>query len=473
MQFDSLTFALFFPLVLLAYNVVGTWGARKNLLLVASYLFYAAWNPLFLPLLIGSSTLDWWLARRMDRAATQASRKHWLLAILILNFGVLGYFKYSFFLLGNAAEVLQLVGIAWTPPAFDIILPLGISFYTFHSLSYCIDIYRRKFAPTDNWRDYALYVAFFPQLVAGPIVRWTQMRDQLETPRGTNADQLGLGLALMVLGLFLKISLADAIFAPAANAFFDSAAGATPAAAWAGIAAFTGQIYCDFAGYSTCAIGAAIALGFRLPINFDSPYAALGFSDFWRRWHISLSSWLRDYLYVSLGGNRHGMLLTWRNLMLTMLIGGLWHGAAWTFVIWGGLHGLYLILERSLAPAAQRWLPTGNLLLKLAYGAATLVAVMFAWVWFRAPDLSTGWHITWQLLHLHELPATPALNAEQQLACLALAAIVIAHALSRHLSLPALLRKTPAAVTVAVLAALMALIVLSPGNSHAFIYFQF
>ena len=469
MQFDTFTFIVFFALVLAVYNGLWTWNGRKNFLLLASYAFYSAWNPPFLLLLLGSTTLDWWIAQRIHAAERPRERKRWITLTLLVNLGVLGLFKYNRFLLDNFAALLGAFGVHYVPANLDIVLPIGISFYTFHSLSYCIDIYRGKFAPTRSWRDYALYVAFFPQLVAGPITRFTQMREQIETPRGTTRDGLGLGCALLVLGLFEKSVLADSIFAPVADAFFNAVKDAGPGAAWSGVVAFSGQIFCDFAGYSTCAIGAALALGFVLPINFRNPYAAVGFSDFWRRWHISLSSWLRDYLYISLGGNRRGETRTYAALMLTMLIGGLWHGAAWTFVIWGGLHGLYLTAERlireHLWPA--RW---NSAPLRFAYGLLTLALVMLAWIWFRAPDFATGCDIFHKLLI-----ASPAwsLDAPQKLALTVFAAIIAIQWLFRATDIKEFCARVPTPVLGLALGVLLALIVLSPGDNHAFIYFQF
>ena len=386
MQFDSATFVAFFAALLIAYALTPGWSARKNWLLAASWFFYASWNPWFLPLLIGSASLDWWMALRMDRAQGRA-RRAWLAATVCINLLALGYFKYIGFLADNLNTLLASAGLRVLAPEHSIVLPIGISFYTFHSLSYCIDVYRRKFPPTHRWRDYALYVAFFPQLVAGPIVRWTFMREQIEHPRHLGVSGLGTGIALMLIGLFQKVVLADSLFAPVADQVFSADQAVGVAQAWIGTAAFSGQIFCDFAGYSTCAIGAALAFGFRLPLNFLNPYAALGLSDFWRRWHISLSTWLRDYLYIPLGGNRGSALRTARNLMLTMLLGGLWHGAGWTFIIWGALHGAYLLVERMLRTALPA---TGRAarLLALPGAIATLLAVMYAWVWFRAGSLA-------------------------------------------------------------------------------------
>lgn len=468
MQFDSFTFVIFFAVVLCAFNVLRGWSARKWLLLIASWVFYAAWNPLFLPLLIGSATLDYWVARRIHVAAG-AARKRWIVLTLVVNLGVLGIFKYHAFLLDNFAALLALVGVRYVPAPMDIILPIGISFYTFHSLSYCLDIYRGKFAPTRSWRDYALYVAFFPQLVAGPITRFTQMREQIENPRRTTRDGLAWGCASLVLGLFEKCVLADTVFAPVADGFFNAVDGASAAAAWSGTLAFSGQIFCDFAGYSTCAIGTALALGFVLPTNFRYPYAAIGFSDFWRRWHISLSTWLRDYLYVSLGGNRRGEWRTYVNLMLTMLIGGLWHGAAWTFVIWGGLHGVYLAVERFVR---ERFWPKGVVAsapLRLAYGLLTLLLVTLAWIWFRAADAGTAWQATTRLV----AASATGPSTEQWLALAAFAVVTAVHWLMRERDLKVEAERIPAPLLGALLGAMLALIVLSPGDNHAFIYFQF
>jgi len=469
MQFDSFTFLVFFALVLGAYNALHAWSARKWLLLVASYLFYAAWNPAFVLLLAGSTTLDWWIAQRIHAAAGPA-RRRWITLTLIVNLGVLGLFKYQRFLLDNIAAALASFGVHYVPAPLDFVLPAGISFYTFHSLSYCIDVYRGTFAPTRNWRDYALYVGFFPQLVAGPITRFPQMRPQIESPRGTTRDGLGLGCALLVLGLFEKCVLADSIFAPVADAFFNAPGDAATAVAWSGVLAFSGQIFCDFAGYSTCAIGTALAFGFTLPTNFRLPYAALGFSDFWRRWHISLSSWLRDYLYVSLGGNRRGEWRTYRNLLLTMLIGGLWHGAAWTFVIWGGLHGLYLAAERLLREHVwpKNW--QAPAFLRVGYMLLTLLLVALAWIFFRAPDLHTALHI---LALLRPSVIDALLDPAQKLALLAFAGVVAVHWAMRDRDLKEFCLAVPAPAFGLALGLLIAAIVLAPGDSHAFIYFQF
>ena len=474
MQFDSLTFLCFFALVLAGYAALPGWRAQKAWLLGASYVFYAAWNPPFVLLLIATSSFDWWIARRLPATAPGAKRKRLLWLILLTHLGVLAYFKYSAFALENFAALLGTLGIAYQPPAMDIVLPVGISFYTFHSLSYCFDVYRERIRPTDSWLDYALYVAFFPQLVAGPIVRWTQMGHQFEAPRRISAQGLGLGFALLTLGLFEKVFLADGVFAPVANAAFGAeAVGAHDA--WLGMLAFSGQIFCDFAGYSTCALGAAAALGFVLPTNFRNPYAAIGFSDFWRRWHISLSSWLRDYLYIALGGNRVAPLRRHANLMLTMLIGGLWHGAAWNFVAWGGLHGAYLVIEHALRQrlGLSRDPADYGLALKLGYGLITLLGVMYAWVWFRSGSFAQGWDFSRALVGLAPETTAHVQGFEGGLMLAAFAGLLLVHARWREREARDWLAQLPTLPLALLLSVMLILVVLSPGDGQAFIYFQF
>ncbi|HUH58046.1 MAG TPA: MBOAT family O-acyltransferase [Pseudomonadales bacterium] len=474
MQFDSITFLVFFMALLAIYNLPASWSSKKNQLLLGSYIFYGAWNPWFLPLLLFTTTLDWLLAIAIDKAQ-QAHKKIFLTLTVVANLSVLIFFKYIVFFFEVIQDFLAIFSIHMPDYEFSIILPLGISFYTFHSLSYCIDVYRGKFKATRNWRDYALYVSFFPQLVAGPIVRWTFMREQIETPRKSSLQGLTVGLAFMVLGMFEKVVLSDNLFAPIANQLF-ALENVSSGQAWLATAAFTGQIFCDFAGYSTCAIGAALALGFRLPINFRNPYGALGFSDFWQRWHISLSTWLRDYLYIPLGGNRGSALFTHRNLMLTMLIGGLWHGAAWNFIVWGGIHGLLLIMERLVKQLLGGILQIKVLrpLNAIVGWLLTLLAVMFAWTWFRVTSLEQGLNWSQKLLNIAELMGSArTVFIEHQLMLGCFLALVAIHVLFRQVSLEQLIHKTPLLLLALIMGVLAAFIVISPGDSNAFIYFQF
>ena len=475
MQFDSLAFIAFFAVLAAAYWSSPHWAWRKNLLLAASYLFYAGWNPYFLPLLIVTSFLDWRLALVMHHAASIVSRRMWLSLICVVNLSVLAYFKYANFFIDNGNILLASLGLATWDFQSSVALPIGISFYTFHSLSYCIDTYRGKVRPTSSWRDYLLYVAFFPQLVAGPIVRWETMGKQIETPRTFNVRNLGLGLSLMLVGLFQKVVLADAIFAPVANHYFGQSDLEDGILAWTGALAFTGQIFCDFAGYTTCAIGAALALGFTLPVNFQAPYAARGFSDFWRRWHISLSSWLRDYLYIPLGGNRGGWLFTSRNLMATMFLGGLWHGAAWTFVVWGLLHGAVLVVERASRPVIEVIAVRASRLVGFMGWLTTLTGVVIAWVFFRAEDLSSALTIVRLMFDAgaYSLNALERLSYEDGLAMLMLAAIIALQNTLKDVPLTRVLSSLPWPALGVLLGLMLVLVSTTTGEGNAFIYFQF
>ncbi|MGI8931214.1 MAG: MBOAT family O-acyltransferase, partial [Sphingomicrobium sp.] len=328
MIFNSLTFVVFFAIVLGFWQLRLPWGSRKIFLLLASYIFYAAWNPPFVILLWVSTVVDWWAAQAMVKSERPLTRRLWMLASVVVNLGMLAFFKYGQFLLDNFVVAARAVGIEYQPAQYNIVLPVGISFYTFATLSYTLDVYLRRSKPAKNFLYYALFVTFFPHLVAGPIMRPTELVPQFEEPKRANRSMLFFGLALITLGLFQKVVLADGFLGPVVEKVYDAREGVPMALdAWAATFAFAGQIFCDFAGYSTTAIGVALCLGFAMPDNFRFPYAAIGFSDFWRRWHITLSSWLRDYLYIPLGGNRHGEGRTYMALMGTMLLGGLWHGA--------------------------------------------------------------------------------------------------------------------------------------------------
>ena len=473
MLFNSLTFIAFFAIVLALHYAPLPWRAKKLNLLLASYLFYAAWNPPFVILLWVSTLVDWWAAGRIARTEVPAQRRALLLVSLAANLGLLGYFKYGGFLTRNFAEAMATLGIAWQAPAWDIVLPVGISFYTFQTMAYTLDVYLRRAAPAKSFLDFSLFVTFFPQLVAGPIIRPTDLVPQFATPRVATPRQLGWGLMLMVLGLFEKIVIADGLLAPVSDEVFAAKSVLHPADAWLGTLAFSGQIFCDFAGYTTCAIGIALTLGFSLPDNFRFPYAAIGFSDFWRRWHISLSTWLRDYLYVPLGGNRMGAGRTYANLMLTMLLGGLWHGAAWTFVVWGGLHGAYLAAERWLKPrlgplALWRTLPG-----KLALALLTYLLVNITWVFFRAGDFATAWRMLRSMLLL-ERGGAPVLGTYLVASATAtVAAMLLVHWYMRHRALHVEVARLPAAATGVLWGAMLFAIAITQGGSDAFIYFQF
>ena len=473
MVFNSLTFVVFFALVLLLHAMPLRWTTKKFNLLIASYLFYAAWNPPFVILLWVSTVVDWWAAKKLVSAQGPTARRAWMLLSVVVNLGMLGYFKYGGFLLENFSALMAAAGVVYQPPALDIVLPVGISFYTFATLSYTLDIYLRRAKPANSFLDYALFVTFFPHLVAGPIMRPTELVPQFAHERRASGDQLRFGLALMTLGLFQKVVLADGFLGPVAEAVFDARPGTVVGAldAWTGTLAFSGQIFCDFAGYSTTAIGAAMCLGFAMPDNFRFPYAAIGFSDFWRRWHITLSAWLRDYLYIPLGGNRHGPARTYFALMATMLLGGLWHGASWTFVVWGGLHGLYLSAERMLRARFSGYRPGPLALVALALLTYTLINV--TWVFFRADSFGEAWSLLRGMVGLNA-GAPPILSTAELVPALAIvAAIVVAHWLMRLRTLEAFIAQRRPAVLSGAWALMLFAVIATQGTGNAFIYFQF
>jgi len=490
MLFNSYTFIVFFIAILILHNLPFPWKVKKINLLIASYIFYAAWNPPFILLLWLSTVVDFFVGRALYTQNNVAKKRLLLVVSLIGNLGMLCFFKYGGFLLENFVTLANAVGLNFHPAKPNIILPAGISFYTFTTLCYTIDMYKKKSEPVRSMLDFSLFVTFFPHLVAGPIVRPPQLVPQFETPRTANRQQLMQGLFLLSLGLFMKVVLADSMLSSTANDVFNASDKLPALDAWMGVLAFSGQIFFDFAGYSTCAIGAALCLGFVLPQNFQYPYAAIGFSDFWRRWHITLSSWLRDYLYIPLGGNRKGKLRTYFNLMLTMLLGGLWHGANWTFVVWGGLHGFYLWAEKIFKDRAESkssliaepavmqasMIPTISLSKKwngFLYALLTFFLVNVTWVFFRASTFTKAWAVLKSMFGF--VPkADPLLTT---LAIIKVSVIVsvmvIVHWLMRNSKVLEVIPKLPWWVLGIFWAMLILILIWSQESSSSFIYFQF
>lgn len=387
---------------------------RLLFILGASYVFYAHWDYRFLPLIWGSSTADFWLAKKIHEANDPRQRKAWLLGTVILNLGVLGFFKYFNFGVDSASAALQALGVHVPEISLRVALPVGISFFTFESMSYVIDVYRRELEPQKSYAEYLSFVAFFPHLVAGPIVRPRDLLPQLAgTPR-FSALEASEGLFLIAVGLSKKIIIGDYLALNLIDRVFDAPLMYSSLEVYAAVVGYALQIYCDFSGYTDIAIGSALLLGVRFPLNFNSPYKAHNIVDFWRRWHISLSTWLRDYLYIPLGGNRRGRGRTYFNLMATMVLGGLWHGAAWTFVAWGFLHGAALALtkwwqeRRGEKPrAAPHPLAPRHVLSVFL----TFHLVCAGWVFFRAETFENARLVFAQLIALtgHHPNLTPSL----------------------------------------------------------------
>ena len=473
MLFNSLTFVVFFAIVVTAYWSIRSWRARKNLLVIASYIFYGAWNPPFAALLFATTAMDFWLGAKMAQAKGNRSRRAWLVASVCMNLSMLGFFKYGNFLLENFKWLLAQVGVMYQPPHLDILLPVGISFYTFHSLSYTLDIYRGVLQPTKSLRDFVLAVSFFPQLVAGPIVRAGDFLPQLLMPPGLRMGQFLWGLFLMTLGLFEKVVLADTMLSGAADRIFGYGGPLIALDSWLGVMAFAGQIFFDFAGYSTCAIGAALCLGFHLKDNFRFPYAAVGFSDFWRRWHISLSTFLRDYLYIPLGGNQVGPVRAALNLVIVMFLGGLWHGAAWTFVVWGLLHGSYLVVERIIRGMFEDKTWANKLVTRVLAGLATYAAVCLAWVFFRASDFTVAARMLRGMFGGHPQGDAILTTLEMLQVGIVTLLMILVHWLLRESNLETAVTRLPRWAVTAAWAFMGFAIIITQGKSNAFIYFQF
>jgi alginate O-acetyltransferase complex protein AlgI len=372
MLFPTVTFAVFFLIVLpVSWALMPHERAWRVWILLASYVFYAWWDWRFVLLLAASTVVNHVLAVAIYRSQKRATRKTLLALALAFDLGLLGYFKYANFFLSSVDNAL---GTSWIA---HVTLPVGISFFTFMAISYVIDTYRGELVPA-SFARFAVFQAFFPHLVAGPIVRASELLPQLEQPRDPRKVENARAFLLILSGLFLKVVIANHLASHIVDDVFAAPNRHSSLEVLVAVYGYAVQIFADFCGYTNIAIGIALLLGFRFPQNFNSPYAAVSLQDFWRRWHMTLSRWLRDYLYIPLGGNRKGRLLTYRNLLATMLLGGLWHGAAWTFVVWGGIHGLGLAIERALGirptSALARW----------AGRIVTFHVVCFAWIFFRA-----------------------------------------------------------------------------------------
>jgi len=461
MLFNSGIFLQFFAAFLLLYWLARHHLRARNILIViASYLFYGWWDYRFLALLIFSSVLDYFVGLGIARQTDPRRRKLWLACSVVANLTILGFFKYFDFFILSFAAVMKQLHIHVSPHTLGIILPVGISFYTFQAMSYTIDVYRNEMPPTRNLINFLAYVSFFPQLVAGPIERASHLLPQFDRTLSITRPMLEEGIWLMLWGMFKKVFIADNLD-PLVAMVYGSGSYSAPAVVLATVA-FAFQIYCDFSGYSDIARGTARILGFDIMFNFNLPYAAASVREFWRRWHISLSTWLRDYLYVSLGGNRAGKARTYINIWITMVLGGLWHGAAWNFVLWGMWHAVGLVTNRALGEKVRQsfisWL-------------ATICFVLYGWLLFRARSLEEIVAMTRSFANFSAPAWINSYLLNLTVFTLPLAIVEFWQFKSRNLLVPLSLRPWTRAALQGVL--LVGIILYWERNPAPFIYFQF
>jgi D-alanyl-lipoteichoic acid acyltransferase DltB (MBOAT superfamily) len=460
MLFPTVTFAVFFMIVLPV-----SWALQRHRpawmawILLASYVFYGWWDWKFVFLLLASTVVNHVAALAIYRSTATAARKGFLALGVAFDLGLLAYFKYAGFFVSS---VDNLVGTSWL---INVALPVGVSFYTFMAISYVVDTYRGELVPT-SFARFAVFQAFFPHLVAGPIVRASELLPQLETPRNPRRVDNSRAFFLIVSGLFLKVVIANHLSTHIVDDVFAAPNRHSSLEVLMAIYGYAVQIFADFCGYTNIAIGVALLLGFEFPQNFNSPYTAVSLQDFWRRWHMTLSRWLRDYLYIPLGGSRKGRIATYRNLLATMLLGGLWHGAAWTFVAWGGIHGLGLAIERVLG-----WRPTSRAAIWVGR-IVTFHVVCFGWVFFRADSFGRAGEVLHRLVDAWGQPS-PLVTASVVLAIVVGIGTQYIHpgALSRVERWFGQLGTVPQAACIAV--CLMLIDTLGPQGVAPFIYFRF
>lgn len=476
MLFNSFIFFIFLAVVLPLYYWLPK-KLRNPLLLVASYVFYGYWDYRFTALLAISTVIDFFVGQKLHASVNLGVRKRWLALSMSSNLGILAVFKYYGFFISSFAPLAAIFGGNLDYLHLNIILPVGISFYTFQTMSYTIDIYRRKLEPTNNFIDFAVFVSFFPQLVAGPIERASNLLPQIAKVPLPSRIQIEKGIVLIATGLFKKVMIGDTAGRIVDHVFARPDIYKSPELL-AALVLFSIQIYADFSGYSSIARGTAKLLGIELMKNFEQPYLSRNITEFWRRWHISLSSWLRDYLYISLGGNRKGISRTYVNLMLTMLLGGLWHGASWNFVIWGGLHGLYLAAHKMILGSKKisdhfHYNGPWSFVRFLFNISLTYLLVLFTWLFFRATDFHTASIFLQKMIYWESGEFT----SRFVYITLAFAVVMLLFDVLQYYtrSHTFLLKIKNRGVVVGILAALMLLSFLFMFQSEAlpFIYFQF
>lgn len=469
MIFTEFRFILFFILVACIYWMLQSNKQRKFWLLLCSYVFYAVWDWRFLGLIVVSTVVDYIVSLMLSKPIAENYRKVWLAVSLCSNLGLLGFFKYFNFFTESALSLFNLLGIPAGFNTINIVLPVGISFYTFQTMSYSIDVYLRKLKPVSSPLDLALYVSFFPQLVAGPIVRAADFLPQLLKSRSISSDSIKSCLLLFLVGFFKKACISDNL-APFIDEYFSAPELYSSMSAWLGVVSYAVQIYCDFSGYSDMAIACAGLLGYEFCENFNYPYFSANIAGFWRNWHMSLSTWLRDYLYIPLGGSRVKTLNIYRNLMITMTLGGLWHGAGWNFIIWGIMHGLALVVHRLFSKVLKQ-----HHLEKLKFWAfigpcLTFYFVCITWIFFRASDFSAAMTIVRSFV-LFQTSGTQQLS--NMLAVLMIVLAVV-HWLGYKKVLVGFWSKLPTPAFIGLYSALVPIVLACMSTSYnAFIYFQF
>ncbi len=476
MLFNSLQFAAFFAVVFALYLVLSRRG-QNRMLLLASYVFYGAWDWRYLSLILASTVLDYLCALGIGAAAETNRKKRYLALSIAGNLSILGFFKYYNFFAANLQVLLGSFGIVIPLLYLNIVLPVGISFYTFQTMSYTIDVYRGRMRPTRNFLDFALFVAFFPQLVAGPIERAIHLLPQMLAPRTVTREKVSQGCYLILWGLFQKIFVADNLGRLVDPVFADPGPYNGARVLFA-LYAFAFQIYCDFAGYSTIARGLGKCLGFEIMVNFNLPYASTSPREFWQRWHISLSTWLKDYLYIPLGGNRRGTILTYRNLAITMLLGGLWHGAAWNFVLWGAYWGILLILHRLIQPQLEAVKPLRRRPAAAAWKTVRVVfffhLICLSWLFFRAQSLQQIQQMLGGLLHNFSFAAYPGWRPDALLMAIYLWALLAIEFCQYRTDNLEIVRAWPATLRIfAILLLVFSILILGVNKPNYFIYFQF
>ncbi len=402
MLFNSFAFLIFFPIVVLIYFLINH-KYRSLFLLLSSYYFYMNWKPAYAILILSSTIITWFCAILIEKTEIK-KRKFFLLTFsLIINFGILFLYKYFNFFNESVYAVLDLLNIRWEVPNLDLLLPVGISFYTFQAVGYTVDVFRGDLKTERNFKIYALFVSFFPQLVAGPIERAKNLLPQFRKKHYFDSSRLVIGLKQMIWGYFMKVVIADRL-ALYVNATFNNVDAHNGTSLLIGTVFFAFQIYCDFAGYSNVAIGASRIMGFDLMKNFNRPYFALNISEFWHRWHISLSTWFRDYVYIPLGGNRVSKSRNYLNLFITFALSGIWHGASWTFFIWGSIHGFFLIIQKYLK--FDQIEHDSIFIKKIGLIIFNFIIVCIAWIFFRANSLSDAFIVIEKIVSDPGLPFT-------------------------------------------------------------------